>query len=182
MCGQDAIKRLSRRPVHGYDDEEEDLRKLRRFSGESAAIARLHDEGQASLAPRQLDDYELERAMVSAASYCEVGKMPCFFGHKALHCRHARDTALPSRLSVRSVSTEARIRLVASQNESTADYQTYLSEGEGTASEEWRQDRSLNTESPRLHAAMSGSLDSLRSSSGGADVRASRSRANDLHR
>ena len=57
------------------------------------------------------------------------------------------------------------------QNESAADYQTYLSEGEGTASEEWRQDRSLNTESPRLHAAMSGSLDSLRSSSGGVDVR-----------
>jgi hypothetical protein len=40
------------------------MAKLRRFSGESAAIARLHDEGQASLAPRQLDDYELERAMV----------------------------------------------------------------------------------------------------------------------
>jgi hypothetical protein len=63
------------------------------------------------------------------------------------------------------------------QNESDGqadeyEYQTYLSEGEGTASEEWRQDRSLNTESPRLHAALSGSLDSLRSSSGGgADVR-----------
>ena len=63
------------------------------------------------------------------------------------------------------------------QNESEGqageyEYQTYLSEGEGTASEEWRQDRSLNTESPRLHAALSGSLDSLRSSSGGdADVR-----------
>ena len=63
------------------------------------------------------------------------------------------------------------------QNESEGqageyEYQTYLSEGEGTASEEWRQDRSLNTESPRLHAALSGSLDSLRSSSGGgAEVR-----------
>ena len=40
------------------------MAKLRRFSGESAAIARLHDEGQASLAPRQLDDFELDRAMV----------------------------------------------------------------------------------------------------------------------
>ncbi len=68
MCEQEAIKRLSRRPVHGDDDEEEELMKLRRFSGESAAIARLHDEGQASLAPRQLDDYELERAMVSLGS------------------------------------------------------------------------------------------------------------------
>ena len=47
------------------------MAKLRRFSGESAAIARLHDEGQASLAPRQLDDYELERAMVGTT--CVVG-------------------------------------------------------------------------------------------------------------
>ena len=60
-CKQEAIKRLSAR--HG-NDEEDDMAKLRRFSGESAAIARLHDEGQASLAPRQLDDFELERAMV----------------------------------------------------------------------------------------------------------------------
>ena len=74
VCEQEAIKRLSRRPVHGDDEEEEEeMLKLRRFSGESGAIARLHDEGQASLAPRQLDDYELERAMVSLAC-CSLQK------------------------------------------------------------------------------------------------------------
>ncbi len=102
MREQEAIKRLSRRPVHGDDDEEEELMKLRRFSGESAAIARLHDEGQASLAPRQLDDYELERAMVSVACYLPSNCLPspasrafgitslCFTS--TIRCLHAHDT------------------------------------------------------------------------------------------
>lgn len=172
------------------------MRKLRRFSGESAAIARLHDEGQASLAPRQLDDYELERAMVSAAWW------PCpGWIHRAVSVAHAgghntvafwmcrmfvtrRAPAPPDRtLLLKHLPTRCagigcdsylkgnKAKALVSQNESAADYQRYLSEGEGTASEEWRQDRSLNTESPRLHAALSGSLDSLRSSSGGVDVR-----------
>ena len=74
-----------------------------------------------------------------------------------------------------AVSSALKLQVCTMQNESEGqaddyEYQTYLSEGEGTASEEWRQDRSLNTESPRLHAALSGSLDSLRSSSGGGAV------------
>ena len=92
-CEQEAIKRLSRRPVHEYDDDEEDLWKLRRFSGESAAIARLHDEGQASLAPRQLDDYELERAMVTAVLFgmrCQCFILPRV---RELHCNVIRQPA-----------------------------------------------------------------------------------------